>query len=240
MLTFTVDSTALREQMTGLKSGRVQFAVSKALNNVGKQAQKSVRDEMKNSLNLRRAPWELRAIKISKFATAKSLELVIEIDPRAMNLIRLAGGLDNQGWTDFNGKKYKFIPNDEVFGRKIIERSNPLHPNNLKFNKHGRNWLGNEDTFVLETPTKNSSVPQVWQRVGSAATGAHRIRVKGSVKKATDERFGNTRMLYRLVDRTHTPARLKFYDPISHTLSEQWPKAMQDALAYALRPKTAA
>lgn len=246
MITFSMSDGATKE-LDKIRFSQLRWALKEAIRTVGLQAQDGVRQGMAAHVGLRREDYELNRIMVVQFPTKAVPVMVIRVDPNAKNLIRLISGESHLGWFPYSGKNYQWIPNYAVFQNKIILRSNPLHPANLGFgfaasgaqgprranyNAHNQ---GNNRTFVLDHPKKKPGVPQVWQRVASSKK--LRTKHKGNVKETTEERFQNTRMLYLLVDEQHTPAKLKFYEPIKQIITYNWADAMKSALDVAIQPK---
>ena len=229
-----------------LKKRQIPFAMSKAINDLGKKAQFVVQYGMVTDIKLRREAYELKRIMISHFATSSECYLVIQIDPKAKNLIRLVKGEDHIEWFPYNGKDYQWIPNSQVFQNKIITTANPLHQFNLAIGFTGigprggaQHNQGLQRTFAIDNPGGKPGDPQIWQRVASGARGSRQSRTRGTLlkKKIRNEASTNTRLLYTLVSRQKTPVKLLFYEPIHKTVHLNVADAMRAALEYTVSPR---
>lgn len=202
------------------KENQLPFAMSKAINETAKLVQKAIQDSIKDGhINLRRAMFNIQSIKIGKWASKSDLLSIIQIDPRAENLERLATGQDH---INLNGKDYIAFPNSKVFGSSIIRKENPLWIGNLKFHDTPHGLHGNENTFLIHS---GNGTPLILQNT-SGKTG--RKNRRGTNKKT------DNRILYTLVKKSRTPLKLDFYGIakriIDQCLEEEARKAVQVAI----------
>ena len=244
---FRMESGRVIAELDNIRQSQLNFAISKAINDVGYGSQEAIRKGMDQDLNMhsQSAKYERNRIMVIKRAKADSLSLVIQVDPKAMNLVRLVNNMEHDGWFPFNGRLYLWTPNSEVFRGRIITTANPLHPKNLEFG-YGAGprpggvsgeFKGNQRTFAISPKEgKNRDIPQIWQRVGSSAPAAKQKRHKG-IKESKNERMKNTRLLYVLLSKRKTPAKLRFYEPVQKTIHETWAEAMHAALELAVIPR---
>ena len=225
------------EQLNYIQATQIPFAVKTALNQVATLAQDSIKSHVESAFKLRRSGFVLLNVaKIMRgdWATKTAWRVVIQVDPKVANfMVRMEGGDDH---VPAHGR-WLWFPNDDVFQEKIILRSNPLHPANLKFERRGGQMLGNERTFML-TP-KNRREPLVMQRVARSSAGATQLLTLGPKRgkggKVTKKaRSGGVRMLYRLVARSKVPAKLEFRETIANSVYANWGPQMIKALASAL------
>ena len=251
MFTFKTVNDGLIAEMD-FRMRALPFATSKAINTLGLAAQTEIRAGFQRDVqyHAERLSYELNRIMIPKFATSKELWLVLQIDPKAGNLTRLAEGTDHVGWFPFNGRLLQWIPNQDVFEHKIITVRNPLHPRQLDFgfkgpgpHKSGQagEFQGPLRTFGLPRPKRDPESPEIWQRVGKGVKGSRLSSAKGRTKKirteGREDSYRNTRCLYVLVSKQKTKLKLKFYEPATKTITDTWEEAVKNALEYAMRPK---
>ncbi len=240
-----VDPRAVLGWLSDAQEKQLPFAVSLALNRVANQAQQAERESIKRSFKLRRESFVLKGVKILKQdrATKSSWTVTIQLaypDDRHFLDQHEVGGYR----TRYSGKRL-WQPNPDVFSSKIIGRSNPLHPKNLKLakDKSGR-IVGQERTFLVRSKGR----VLVLQRVDRRLTKPSARRLKGltldnvqtgmgphTKKSKGINRTGGTRLLYRLVERVRLPARLQFVPTIGGVAQAQFPEALRLALADALR-----
>lgn len=221
--------------------GRARYAVSRALNQVAKEAQEAEREHMKKVFRLRREAFVLRGVKIARgdWATKTSLRVVIQLaypDQRRFMEQHEEGGIRTR-----HGGKRLWQPNEKVFRSRIIGRSNPLHPKNLHLRKKGGAIQGDQRTFLVRAGRERL----ILQRIGS---GGHRGFTSRSIDRLNLHNFGvgkagqlkarkrrgreqQTRLLYRLVERVKIPARLEFVGTIDRTVAAEWQEALDKAWA---------
>lgn len=223
----TIDTREVEDYLKRLgHENQLPYALSLAINNTLKKIQEEVRQALADKLTLRRVKWNMAAIKINKqdFATKTKLYGKIHISDIADNLARLATGTDH---LPFKGKKYLSIPNSEVFGNKIINKTNPLKPSNLKLADTPRGTQGLLGTFLVEK--KGTGTPLILQRTKKQGS-------KGKGKKGTNRQTG-VRLLYTLVEKTKTPHKIDWTGIVSRVISahlqEEIVKAMNHAIETA-------
>ncbi len=188
---------------------QLSFAASRAMNDVIKEVQKAIRENMKEKFTLRRMAWNLNAIKITKWSNKKDLHSTLLVDPRAeyLNLHE-----DSTEHTPFSGK-YLRIANDDVFGDRVITKNNRLFLKNLNLHKDSDgDVVGNQGTFLIET---DRGTPIVLQRTG---------KNKNKVKK-----------LYTFVKRSKTTSDLNFYKLAEITTQLLWDKTLTTYLEEAIK-----
>ena len=235
-----------------LKKRQILFALSKAINTVGDTAQKLIRYGMitNPNLHLRRQDYELKRIMITHKATGAECYLVIQVDPKAQNIIRLIKGEFHDRWFPYRGTNYQWIPNSQVFNNRIITVKDPLNPKNLDFGFAGigpkRVGLPNQGamgTFAIEKPKSGKSEgPQIWQRTNkpgqsSRKSRARAIKLQRAIRAAKGQATDNIQLLYTLVSRQKTPAKILFYEPIHKTVHTDMADAMKAALEYTVTPR---
>lgn len=89
----TVDQKAVTKALKGLES-QMPFAMSKALNDVANDAQRSIQDGLSQHFTLRRPEFIRKTIKRERddFATKTKLEAVVRIDPKRNMLAKFEDG----------------------------------------------------------------------------------------------------------------------------------------------------
>ncbi len=237
------------EALDDVQARQIPFAMKTGLNKVATLAQDAIKDHVKSVFKLRRPGFILMNVaKIMRgdWATKTAWRVIIQVDPRVANfMVRMEGGDDH---VPAHGR-WLWFPNDDVFQDKIILRSNPLHPANLKFERRGGQMLGNERTFMLKP--KNRLEPIVLQRVDRSGSGVTQpiprglLSGKERAERATEIRRhktrskrrvtkGGVRMLYRLTARSKVPAKLEFIQTITNNVNANWEPQMTQTLASAL------
>lgn len=243
MFRVKVDISGALRGLTAIEEKQTPFAVSRALNQVANDGQEAERAQLKKGFKLRREQWNLRGIKIEKAdrANKSTWRVVIQVAAQTDYLDRFELGGEKMPTKG----KWLWVPGP-VFGRKIIDRSNPLHPKNLHFEQRGGTMRGNERTYMLKA--SNGQV-LVLQRTDRRLTKGAQRRVgkmdldsfKGGMGPATKgekyslQRTEGSRLLYRLVDRVNLPASLEFVHTITAEVQARWPQRVGDALEQALR-----
>jgi len=167
MFTVRVDPIALLGELTDIQQKQVPFAVSQALNRTANLAQTAEREHITAAFKLRRSAFILRGIKINKIdrATKSSWCVIISVDQQVDFLIRDEEGIDHV--PGMGHGKWLWKPNRDVFGDKIIMRTDALHPSNLKFNSRMQAPNG----IFMVRPTKGTSGPVVLQRMSRSGKG---------------------------------------------------------------------
>ena len=240
-----VDPRAVLGFLTDAQERQLPFAVSLALNRVANQAQKAEQEHIKRSFKLRREAFVLSGVKISKQdrAIKSSWRVTIMLsypDDRHFLDQHEVGGTR----TRYGGKRL-WLPNPSVFKSNVINRSNPLHPKNLKLRRgKGGQIIGEQRTFLVRS---RMDYLLVLQRIGKG--DGHSGYTKKSMERLDLNNYGTkrrgikrimrkqagTRLLYRLVERVRLPARLQFVPTIGGVAQAQFPEALRLALADALR-----
>lgn len=214
------------------------FVISLGINRLGNLAQAAQRDGMREHLTLRRAAWNLNAIKISKTdrASKTSWNVTIFLDPRADYLKRM----EDEGIHEpIHGRSYLWVPDERVFRNRIIRAEDPLAPRNLHMHKDGNRIIGDQRTFMV----KGAKGPLVIQRLGKGSGTSFTSKSmaginlnnfgqkrRGMLKR---DRTQGTQVLYHLRERVTVPLKLEFVETISRTVNTQAPRVMREALAWA-------
>jgi hypothetical protein len=242
MIKFRVDPSAALGLMTLVETRQLPYAVSLALNRTANLGQKAEQAHIKGSFRLRREKFIMRGIKIEKAdrATRSSWRVVIQVAAPQDFLNRAEKGDPH---LPFKGR-HLWMPNAAVFADRIVSRKNPLHPSNIKFNARKQAANG---VFMVKNANGTNVV---LQRVGKGARGVAQAIARGGLKGARVRdaatgrlasggavngiRRGGVRLLYVLVSRTRTPARLEFVHTITNTVSSHWASTMTEAMAEAV------
>jgi hypothetical protein len=246
MFKVAIDPHAVLGLLSDVEKKQLPYATMRALNSTANIAQAAEKAHIQQAFRLRRAPFVLmNAAKIYKVDRARKDQwgVVIRVDAAVANFLNRTERGDDH--TPTRGH-WLFKPNSNVFADKIILRSNPLHPANLRFDSKGRGPLG---TFMVRSNGKAKG-PLILQRVGKGARGIaqsiSRGGLRGPAGRGADGRYtkgeavkgirrGGVRMLYQLVARSRVPVKLQFVDTITRTVYTAWPSEMQKAMSEAMR-----
>jgi hypothetical protein len=231
--------------LSDVEKRQLPFAAAKALNRVANVGQQAEQNRVRQAFRLRRAPFVLQNVaKIYKVdrATKDSWGVMIRVDATVASFLnRTETGEDH-----IPTRHWLWKPNSTVFADKIILRSNPLHPANLRFDARGRGNLG---TFMIH-PKNGKQGPLVLQRVAKGVRGIAQSLARGGMRgpagRGADGRYtrgeaikgvrrGGVRMLYQLVSRSHVPMKLEFVNTITNAVTTAWPIEMQKAMGDAMR-----
>lgn len=135
-----VDSKDVTESLAGL-SRQMPFAMSKALNDVANDAQRSIQDTLAQHFILRRPDFIKRTIKRNRedFATKEKLVAVVRVDPQRDILAKFEDGGTK---TPQSGKAIA-LPTEAVRRTKAqiiskAQRPRPLIASGKAFSKGGR------------------------------------------------------------------------------------------------------
>lgn len=243
MITVRVDVKGALGNLSSLEKRQVPFAVSLALNRVANKAQVAEMEHIQKTFKLRNAAFVLRGVKIEKAdrATKSSWRVVIRLaypDDRQFMAPHEKGGFKVR-----HGGKRLWQPNGEVFKGKIIGRSNPLNPKNLKLRMQADGRIqGEQRTFLV----KGKGQVLILQRL--ANDKAHPGFTSGSLSRISLKNFGgnksgflvrkrdpaSVRTLYRLISRAPIKARLEFEPTIVKTVQKDFPAEVTRALHDAM------
>lgn len=247
MFKMRVDPKAVLGDLDTAQTKQLPYAVSLALNRVANLGQKAQQAKMAAALHLRRETWVFRSIKIMKAdrATKTSWSVIIQVAREFLEVAnRLETGMDHLPRVG----DHFFVPNVDVFQRKVITTANPLHPMNLHFKKRGKQMVGNKDTFMIHTRARGTTL--VLQRMAKGARGISQSVSGGGLRGARGRdaqgritsggavkgiRRGGVRLLYTLVSRAKVPAKFEFYSTISRTVSMNWDAEMHRAMNDAMK-----
>jgi len=203
---------------------RAGYAIASGLNQLANKAQAAERAHMAKAFNLRREQFNLRAIYISKAdrADATTWRVVIQV--------KLPGNRhhlqDHEGGQVRvpHGGKFLWQPNQDVFKSKIIGSGNSLAPKNLNLRRgKGGTLQGDHRTFLIKTNGQRFILQRQGRRQGGTVRGrdeAGRYTIRK--RRRNSKGNGQTRLLYRLVQRVKLPARLAFVTTITRTVQDQW------------------
>jgi len=248
----TFDDAAVRQ---------VPFGMARALNWMANEAQAAQRSGMMDRFNIRRADWNMRAIKIDKAdrATKTSWRVIMQVDPRAFHLDKF----EEEGIHEpFNGRHYLWVPNEAVFKNRIIRADDLLYPKKLQLGhvqgpktkgskSEGYAIRGLQRTFMIKT----ANGPIVLQRTGSASSRPLLSESTKRLNKLSLDNYGSsaryrirrwkkntedtTRKLYQLKERVTVPLKLEFFPTIQNTVQARgeilFRKSMDMALSSARR-----
>ena len=119
-------------------STQYPFAVSKWLNALANDGQAAMRARLKDVFSLRRVTWNIQGIKIAKEdrASKTSWRVVIQVAEDRDYLDKF----EELGYHIPRFNRYVWIPNEAVFGNRIIDRGNPLHPETYNSNHLRTAW----------------------------------------------------------------------------------------------------
>ena len=224
MLTIRCDPAPTR-RLLDEETRQLPYAAAKALNTVATKARDAERAHVANKFKIRR-PWVLRQIFISPYATKAKPRVVIQVAPAA----------DFLDWFEEGGQRvayrgnWRWVPNKDVFKGRIVMRTDPLHPANLRFKRVGHSLRGDHRTFMVNL----GNARLVLQRVSRSAPGASQRITQGPRAKTRRARPGGTRLLYRLVRKTRTPATLQFIHTTLTAAQQAWPDAIATELSNAM------
>lgn len=238
MFRFKLDTSSITQGLTGAQERQIPFVASLALNRVAVIGQNAEQYRILAKFKVRREQFVLRGIKINKAdrATKTSWRVIIRVDQPQDFLNRTEEGDDH---TPLKGK-WLWKPNAAVFNDRIILRSNPLHPMNLRFDSH----LRAQNRVFMVKGNGSKTGPLILQRTGAKTTGySHRDQLRGTngrfdglIRRPGERRAKQgVRLLYTLVARSHVPAKLEFAKTITNAVAQAWPTVAADAMAEALR-----
>jgi len=206
-------------------AGQLDFAQSKAINDVAVLCQTDVRSHMQKTFTLREADFDLNSVKIPKFSRKGEgvgeyfVELVIQ--DRADYFWKF-----EPGGTKVGRSGRLVVPTPQIRAPRAATRiPSALRPKALALT----DGKGGERTFVIETSG-------IYQRVGP--TGLHRGRPKGAKTthhgKTPRKRDPRVRFLWKFRDSVPIPANLDFYGTVQETLNREWVNVAEDAIAFAM------
>lgn len=227
MFSIKVNPSSALGALNAFEQKQLPYAVSLALNRTANLAQQAERSLMRSVLRLRREEFNLRSIKIRREdrATKGSATVIIGIDSKADYLDRMEDGTPH-----IARGKYLFIPNQDVFGDKIVTPSNPLYPKRLQF--VGPRMQGPSRTFLVKIKNNPKYSALVLQRVGGRQGGK---TTKGRKRKHNASGRAQTRVVWFLRNRSQVPVKLRFVSTITGKASEVFPSELRAALGEALR-----
>lgn len=230
---------------------QLPFAISLGLNRLANAGQAAEQAHMRKAFKLRREQFVVRGVKINKAdrATKTSWRVVIQLaypDDRPFMDQHEKGGFRTR-----HGGRFLWQPNQQVFRSKVIAASNPLSPKNLHMQRTPAGQIkGDQRTFMVKTANGQRLVMQRVDRTIRKGTdlskftlenvanthGGNALQPDKKHRKARRLHLNNgTRLLYRLVERVHIPADLRFVDTIQREVAAKQGVVMQEALMQALR-----
>jgi hypothetical protein len=204
-----------------------------------------MQEHLRRDFSLRRESFVVQGIKIEKGdrATKATWAVIIRINMDRDFLNRMEDG----GTKIPTNSRWLWKPNNAVFNGKIILRSNPLHPANLKFNAR---LQGPNGTFMVRRKNAKDTGPLVLQRVDKGARGISQNISRGGLRgprgrdaagrytrgeSIKGTRRGGVRLLYTLVSRTRVPKKLEFVSTITTAVNANWNAEMTKAMNEATR-----
>lgn len=248
MISVRVDPSAALARLTVAEERQVPFAMSRTLNRLANEAQKSMQEGLKARFKLRRETWNLRGIKINKQdrATKTTWRVVIQVSPQTSYLDKFEKGGEKR---PVGGHDYLWEPNAKVFKNQILSQGDPLRPKNLHLHRdpHGR-VIGDSRTFLAKTG--NPEVPfVVVQRIDRGLSKGSKRRVskldldnfqggfgpRRKSEKVSLSRGAGTRTLYKLRKRIPVKAQLQFVPTITRTVQSRFRGVFGEELAAAMR-----
>jgi len=231
-----VDPTSVLKGLDAAGQRQLPFALALALNRTANDAQKAEQNRIAKAFKLRRDTFVIQGIKIEKAdrATKTSQRVVIQVDAARQFLDKFEKGdprIPRKG-------RWLWLPDLATFGNKIILRSNPLHPKNLKFDSQGK---GNLRTFMVHKNGSRSG-PLVLQRTGAPTGNSHKNQMRGTngrfdgmITMNKRKKNQGIRKLFTLVSVTSTPVRLEFVSTIKQSVEARWQGNVRQALDEAMR-----
>lgn len=223
MTQIRIDSEAVLAQLAELGEERQgPFILARGLNLLAKKVQANLRQNITETLKVRRKAWMNRQTKIDRgtWATKTRLKVRIYMDDPASFVADFETGADH---TPILGRKFLAIPNPKVFGRSIIGKDHPLRVKNLNLRATPWGLRGDQRTLVIQA---NSGTPLVVQRVGQDVRGAGRRGVK---------RTSGLRLLYTLVKLSRRPRRIAWYQTAEATVAGEQVGIFAEVISAALR-----
>ena len=223
----TIDSASVLNPLKELGQDRQgPFILSKSLNLLARKVQDNLREDIRQTLHVRRWSWVKNSVKIDKgtWSTKTRLWVKIYLTEAASFIGAMEDGAQH---LPRNGHQFLCVPNEAVFGGKIIEAANPLYVKNLHLTEaKGHILKGEQRTFMVDS--KKTGNPLILQRVGNEA--------RGKAKRGTSKASG-LRMLYVLLKATKRPQRIHWATTANATVANEstgiFTEVMRDALATA-------
>lgn len=232
MIQISIDPRAALGALTDAQDRQFPFAVSRALNRVANDAQKSMQAGLKERFHLRRTAWNLRGIKISKQdrSNKSTWRVVIQVSPETSYLDKFEKG----GFKfPMGGHSYLWEPNAKVFKNKIIPAGDPLRPKNLHMHLDpGGRVIGDQRTFRVR-PNNHGTTADFLILQRQSRSGPKRAK-HGKHGKML-ERKSSTVVLYKLRKRIPIQAQLEFVSTIQSSVDATFDMHMGQAMVEAMR-----
>lgn len=241
----SLDATDVDRKLLHLHSHQVPFATSVALNEVAKQGQARQHRHMLTTFNVTRPAFVGKAVKIKPFATKRSHEVVLKIEPpggagRADVLSKFEDGGTK---TARDGGRLA-IPVDARRGRTgALSKSQRPKAFNFRLKGSGPTaqvYEGDKRTFMIR---RNDGTGGIFQRLGGITAEAAGPLGRDAAGQFTvgskRKRKGRVRMLYSFARTGRIDDRLEFEDNITGEVRKAWPTAFGRAFERAVRTSTA-
>lgn len=214
-----------------LFADQVPFATSRAINRTALDFQKAQRSRLHAIFTLRRVRWAEQSIKIKPFATKRSPEARISIDPPGGGRTKadILGKFETETRKGpFRGRSVA-VPTEHVprTGAGVIRKGwRPAelfadarqHGVGKVFSRKGNVYKGARGTFLIRRPGGKGVILQ--RHGGMAATTGH---------------DPNVRPLYFLVPYVRITPELEFVETAKKTIERRWPENFREAFDRALR-----
>lgn len=155
------------DEITGLMgrlfADQVPFATSVALNETAKDFQKVQREHQYKIFEVRRKTWLDRAVKIKPFATKRSLEAVVKIDPAGDDRADIITKFEDQRRKRPLSGSRLAIPDEARRAKSGVVRRSQM-PSAFDFQPHGGDVaIGLQRTISIQRPGGRGVI---LQRVG--------------------------------------------------------------------------
>jgi len=208
-----------------IRSDQAPYALSVAINATALQAQETQREHQRRIFTIRNPTFVDRSTKLKPRATKTSLFAVLQVDPPGgpgrMEIITRHE--EDTVRLPFKSKSL-IVPAAPVKSRRIIRRSDPLHPSKWglkkvpQSGKYARHevYRGNKGLYMIRYSTGGA---KVYQRQGPGKYGTH----EGSI------------LLFRLRAKTALHPELNFVENITRVVEERWEDNIAEAWDKALR-----
>lgn len=161
--------------MRGLFRDQVPFALSKAINETAKEAQRAQRRHQASEFTIRRKRFADAAVKIKPFSSKRRLFADVQIDPPGSGKADILTKFEDQSRKRPRGSRIAIpTPSLKRTGTGIVPPS--MRPSRLNFQQHGGDvFRGDKRTFMILRPGGTGAIFRRRGRRGS--TGADAIFV---------------------------------------------------------------
>jgi len=242
-INITVSSNAaeVSRVLRALYADQLPFAAMKALNRTGNAVQDAQRKGQRQRFEVRRTQWADRSVKRGRgdFATKQRLQAIVRIeaygDPSRSDVLTQH---EKAGTKRPKSGKRLAIPVEARPGRSKAAYHKEK-PKAFGFTPHGKSrrvYTGDRRTFMVLNPDGSGGI---YQRTGRKVRGRRRLATQGrrmasslTTRRVQDQ---NVRTLYTFTPRGKLDARLGFEETARRVIEQEWPKAMREEFARAVR-----